>query len=224
MRRSEKGQGRKWGIWSSQRLSNSNAAFQAALQWFVALTLISLTAVQVFLTEMGALFAKCQFFFSSRAQREEKIVVSFSWWLFYVNCISVWSRILKLLIGMNSTLKPTFCCSPLSPWSRCKSVSWPHPRPEYVCIALQIGRLVGMTGFWHFSCAGPVIIVPSCCFSVGCDLSLGTVPPPPPPLPSVVQLADSDTVVLMTHCFAWGHREEFTFFPRSHILCNRSVR
>lgn len=111
---------------------------------------------------------------------------------------------------MNSTLKPTF--SPVSPWSRLKSVSWPHPHAEYVCIALQIGRLVGMTGFWHFSCAGPVIIVPSCCFSVGCDLLLGTMPPPPP-LPSVVQLADSDTVVLMTHCFAWGHREEFTFFP-----------
>lgn len=42
--------------------------------------------------------------------------------------------------------------------------------------------------FWHFSCAAPVIIVASCCFSVGCDLWLGAVPPP-----SVVQLADSDT-------------------------------
>lgn len=66
--------------------------------------------------------------------------------------------------------------------SVCRPANWPARRNDR---------------FWHFSCAAPVIIVASCCFSVGCDLSLGAVPPL-----SVAQLADSDTVVLMTHCFA----------------------
>lgn len=59
-------------------------------------------------------------------------------------------------------------------------------------------------------CAASVIIVPSCCFSVGCDLSPGTVPPPL--LEPLVQLADSVTVVLMTHCFTWCHPQSTFFF------------
>lgn len=53
--------------------------------------------------------------------------------------------------------------------------------------------------FWHFSCAAPVIIAPSCCFSVVCDLSPG--PSPTSLLELLVQLADSDSAPLMTHCF-----------------------
>lgn len=60
----------------------------------------------------------------------------------------------------------------------------------------------GNDRFWHFHVLPLSLLYPSCCFSVGCDLSLGAVPPPlSEPL---VQLADSDTVVLMTHCFRWG--------------------
>lgn len=59
-------------------------------------------------------------------------------------------------------------------------------------------------------CAASVIIVPSCCFSVGCDLSPGTAPPPL--LEPLVQLADSVTVVLMTHCFTWCHPQSTFFF------------
>lgn len=77
---------------------------------------------------------------------------------------------------------------------------------RYRCFLLIIDRFKASLSasfcddrFWHLH-VQPVIIAPSCCFSVGCDLSLGTVPPPL--LGPRVQLADSDTVVLMTHCFA----------------------
>lgn len=69
-------------------------------------------------------------------------------------------------------------------------------------------------------CAASVIIVPSCCFSVGCDLSPGTVPPPL--LEPLVQLADSVTVVLMTHCFTWCHPQStffFTFLFYFNVFC-----
>lgn len=49
-----------------------------------------------------------------------------------------------------------------------------------------------------------------CCFSVGCDLPPGSLPSP-----SVVQLADSDSVVLMTRCCARG-------LPEDIVMCSDS--
>lgn len=84
--------------------------------------------------------------------------------------------------------------------------------PNWACVTLQIGPVVGMTDFGTLMCGPCHYCPPSCCFSVGCDSSLGAVPPPL--LEPLVQLADSDTVVLMTHCFVWGHPQSalFTWF------------
>lgn len=171
------------------------------------------------LTEMGALLRKCHHFFQLSSLLDGYIYIylfssfygddlmPFSWYLTSNFFIIRNPFVLNLFIAAHPRVPDAFF--------RFKSVScllnecvhrpanWPACRNDR---------------FWHFSCAAPVIIVASCCFSVGCDLSLGVVPPP-----SVVQLADSDTCFNDSlFCMRSPWRVEFFSFLTYSLLSVRT--
>lgn len=81
----------------------------------------------------------------------------------------------------------------------CEPSSPAHVSASRECITLKIGPGCWNDRFWHFHVQGPVIIVPPpvvSLWAVTCRLALCLR------LYTLVQLAESDTVVLMTRCFA----------------------
>lgn len=85
--------------------------------------------------------------------------------------------------------------------------------------ALQIGRGCATDRFWHIHVAAPVIICPLLLFLCGLWLVAWRTASS-----SVVQLADSDTVVLMTHCCcvrspARVHFSHVSYYLLSHHGC-----
>lgn len=176
------------------------------------------------LSEMEALLSKCHHYWEASSSADRWIFVVFSLHRKVMISNRVKLTVEQYLIpcfhfqfpfslaGAVSCLMSALCCSSCSLHPGAGVVP-----PGWVCITLQIGRVVAVTdsgtsmcGLCHY-CPLPLFL---------CGLWLVAWHSASS---SVVQLADSDSVVLMTHCFAWGHPQQDFFPPMFSIISHVGI-